>query len=88
MDEMQGGEVELRSLVLLFLLPVRLFDVLQILFPLPRLLVCSAVLHRSQKEYFHKGLFHLELSEVVPLKAVLRFQDPGQVSRIIILRAS
>jgi hypothetical protein len=47
-DEMQSREVELWSLVLLFLLPVRFFDVLQILFPLPRLLVCSAVLHRSQ----------------------------------------
>ncbi len=47
-DEVQGGEVELRSLILLFLFPVRLFDVLQILFPLPRLLIGSAVLHRSQ----------------------------------------
>jgi hypothetical protein len=42
-DEMQSREVELRRLVLLFLLPVSLFNVLQILFPLPRLLVRSAV---------------------------------------------
>ncbi len=40
-DEMQSREVELRRLILLFLFPVRLFDVLQILFPLTRLLICS-----------------------------------------------
>jgi hypothetical protein len=57
---MQGGEVELWRLVLLLLFPVRLFDVLQILFPLPRLLVRSAVLHRSQikgRNNFTEGSF-------------------------------